>query len=185
MKSTNNIIIEGVDRLGKDTLINGLLNKLGFFQVVHYQKPLKLQALDNSLAHYQTLSFEKMFSMLDQGGMLLNRAHLGEIVYAPRYRGYSGDYVFQLESEHPVALSNTLLVVLYASSWAPIHDDGESFDFTKKDEEQADFIKAYEHSAIKHKLFIDVTDGSGGTFIPRAEILERVTQRYMGLLNKT
>ena len=33
------IIFEGVDRLGKDTLIQGVKNRLGYFQTIHYQKP--------------------------------------------------------------------------------------------------------------------------------------------------
>lgn len=168
----SNIIIEGVDRLGKDTLISNIMHELGFFQLVHYQKPMKLKALDDSLEDFQRFSFEKMFSMLDHGKMLLNRAHLGEVVYAPRYRGYTGDYVFDIEQNHPVARNNTLLVLLTASSWDPIKDDGDSFDFSKKGEEQEDFIRAFHLSNIRSKLIIDVTRDS--KFVSPLEILNLV-----------
>lgn len=171
-----NIIVEGVDRLGKDTLIKGLLDKLGFFQVIHYQKPLNLDSLGNSLEAYQERSFEKMFGMLDAGDMILNRAHLGEVVYAPRYRGYSGEYVFDIEKQHPRSLDNTLLVLLTTSSWKPITDDGDSFDFSKKDEEQADFIKAFDRSLIRQKFMIDVQ--SGDEFLPAPFICNRVIEEF-------
>lgn len=169
-----NIAIEGVDRLGKDTLIKGLLNRLGFMQVIHYQKPLKLEALGNSLFAYQQRSFAKMFAMLEQGGFLLNRAHLGEVVYSHRYRGYDGSYVYSLEQ--PTACENTLLVLLHASSWAPITDDGESFDFSAKEAEQADFWRAWERSNIKHKLSLDVTCGIN--FVSAERLLQVVQSAF-------
>lgn len=175
-----NIIIEGVDRLGKDTLINSLLNKLGYFQVVHYQKPAKLDFYSNDLRAYQEASFNQMFNMLSIGGMLLNRAHLGEVVYSPRYRGYDGSYALELEGEYPAALENSLLVLLTASSWDPITDDGLSFNFDKKSEEQQDFISAFNRSMIRDKLIIDVT--TNNQFKPRDEILREVLDAYYILL---
>lgn len=172
----SNLIIEGIDRIGKDTLVTGVLDKLGFMQVVHYQKPLALQFLNGSFEAYQRASFYKMFLMLDQGQMLLNRAHLGEVVYAPRYRKYDGSYVFELEASHPIALNNTMLVLLHTSSWVPITDDGESFDFSKKDEEQASFKEAWESSAITHKLMIDVAYQDA--FVP-ASLITQTVYEYM------
>ena len=174
-----NIIIEGCDRLGKDTLIGGLMHALGFFQLVHYQKPLELDYYDCDKRAYQEASFEQMFNMLSVGGMMLNRAHLGEYVYADRYRGYSGSYVFDMEDRHYMACKNSLLVLLYASSWEPITDDGLSFDFNKKEDEQNDFKTAFATSNIKTKLMVDVT--ANGQFRPRSEILGQVIQAYRGL----
>lgn len=174
-----NIIIEGCDRLGKDTLIGGLMHALGYFQLIHYQKPLELDYYDCSKSAYQEASFEQMFRMLSVGGMMLNRAHLGEYVYADRYRGYSGSYVFDMEDRHYVACKSSLLVLLYASSWEPITDDGLSFDFDKKEDEQNDFKTAFATSSIRTKLMVDVT--ANGQFRPRSEILGQVIQAYRGL----
>jgi len=35
----------------------------------------------------------------DDRVLFFNRAHLGEVVYGPLYRGYSGDFVFDLEED--------------------------------------------------------------------------------------
>lgn len=172
-----NIIIEGVDRLGKDTLIQGLKQKLGFFQTVHYQKPEILEAFINQAKSdlgpigeidikrhaqklYQMACFKQMFIMLSgEGSYILNRAHLGEVVYSPRYRGYTGDYVFELEKSFPKAAEQSLLVILHTSDFDFIKDDGLSFDFDKKEEEQNDFLRAADRSNMTYKLLIDVNDG--------------------------
>lgn len=201
------IIIEGIDRLGKDTLIQGLKNQLGYFQVIHYQKPEILDCYVKEAArnmdlpdgmitanvnayaqkHYQLNSFRNMMKLLGSDAkLILNRAHLGEFVYAPRYRNYSGDYVFELEKSFfaggfkETFLDTTLLVLLHTSSFDFIKDDGQSFDFDRKDEEQMDFIRAFEKSDIKHKLLLDVHDGKGG-FVPKEKLLSVVVQAYKEL----
>jgi len=194
----NSIIIEGIDRLGKNTLISGIKNRLGFFQEIHYQKPEILdhyvkqarQVLNvpddydganvKSLAQklYQAASFIDMMKLLSTDvPFIMNRAHLGEAVYSHRYRGYSGDYVFNLEQNYPAFLDNTLLVLLHTSSFDFIKDDGLSFNFDKKDEEQMDFIRAFEKSQVKHKLLLDVNDGSGN-FVAPEKLLEVVIHAF-------
>lgn len=162
--------------MGKGTLIEGLQQRLGFFQTVHYEKPKALSCYNDSLEMYQRESFKKMFSMLEQGGMLLDRAHLGETVYSPRYRKYDGSYVYDMERQHPTVLNNTLLILLTASNWDPVKDDGESFNFNAKCAEQIDFFKAWERSHIRHKLLIDVTYERG--FVPPKLILDAAVSAY-------
>jgi hypothetical protein len=200
------IIIEGIDRLGKNTLITGIQNQLGFFQDVHYQKPELLDVYlkqaraslflpddmvspkikSTAQKYYQVASFTNMFRLLSsEVRFIMNRAHLGEFVYAPRYRDYSGDYIFELERNmttfDPANFSNsTLLVLLHTSSFDFIKDDGLSLDFTKKEEEQMDFIRAFEKSKIKHKLMLDVND-SRGNFVPAEKLLKVVLQAYQEL----
>lgn len=190
------IIIDGVDRLGKDSLIDGILNQLGFFQEVHYQKPKRLNYYFNreyarnsevaeieTLRHYQLESFVHMFRMMSLPGRhIMNRTHLGEYVYAPRYRKYGGDYVFDLErqftNDHNSKFADTtLLVLLTTSDFSFIQDDGLSFDFNKKEEEQEDFKKAFTKSTIKNKIMVDVANGLGG-YRNRDLILEEVLVAY-------
>lgn len=196
MTPFRNIIIEGVDRLGKGTLIEGLLQQLGYFEVIHYQKPKVLESLvhdimtlssqeeftNQALKRYQIASFTQMFRMLSSDGrFILDRAHLGETVYAPRYRGYDGSYVFELEKHFKNIGSDftesTLLILLHTSDWSFIKDDGLSFDFEKKDEEQNDFIRAFERSEITHKLLLDVHDGAG-KFVGSKTLLDTVTSTF-------
>jgi nicotinamide riboside kinase len=206
VRKCRSFLIEGPDRLGKSTLIDALQQELGFFQVVHYEKPkyllthrndaMALRSIIDSPAdeagikstcyrRYQIESFLTMFAMLSTGApFIMDRAHLGEMVYAPRYRGYNGNYVLSLEhSTHSRALrSNTrstikedVLILLTTSDFSFIVDDGLSFDFSAKEEEQADFIKAFNASSYSHKLCIDVHDGHGAFKRPTV-ILSEVLQ---------
>lgn len=193
------ILIEGVDRLGKDSLIVGIQHELGFFQEVHYQKPRLLDSYvklavehgtnpdQEAMAYqrYQDMSFRHMFNMLSMAGRhIMNRAHLGEAVYAHRYRRYDGNYVFELEKKFYFDFGSkfadrSLLVLLTTSDFSFIKDDGLSFDFNKKEEEQADFIKAFNKSIIKNKLLIDVSNGKGG-YRPKADIVQEVLDAFKG-----
>lgn len=203
MTAIRSIIFEGIDRLGKSTLIDGIQNKLGFMQEVHYQKPKlldiylrkarqDLMLADDDLSDkvksyaynlYQRASFTQMLHMLSsrQNNFIMNRAHLGETVYAPRYRGYNGDYIFDLE-DHFIGhhgsdfVETTLLILLHTTSFDFVKDDGQSFDFDKKDEEQNDFIRAFERSKIKHKLMLDVNDG--GKFVEASQLISTIIQAY-------
>lgn len=194
----NNVIIEGVDRLGKNLLIDGIQHSLGFFQVIHYQKPKLLdffienarsglmsdrtesEVKAEALKLYQYNSFITMFKLLrDNTRLICNRAHLGETVYAKRYRNYNGNYVFDIERrfhESENSLNKTLLVLLYTSDFSFITDDGLSLDVTKREEEQNDFIEAYSKSIIPNKIMIDVNNGSSG-FISKDLVLGAVLNR--------
>lgn len=192
----SHIIVEGVDRLGKDTLIRGIQDANGFYQVLHYQKPLLLkkfvtEAIDHGLTGqqeikayafkaYQQTSFRSMFWMMKNTHprIICNRAHLGEAVYAKRYRGYDGDYVFNLEQQFQFPdspLEKTLLVLLYTNDFTFIEDDGQSFDVTKREEEQHDFVKAFDMSLMPHKMMINVN--AGGHFKDRSEVLQQVLEK--------
>jgi hypothetical protein len=69
--------------------------------------------------------------------------------------------------------NNTLLVLLQSSNFDFIQDDGLSYDFSQKEAEQNDFIRAFERSEIVHKILIDVYDGKSG-FVPKQLILDTV-----------
>lgn len=188
----SNFIIEGVDRLGKGTLINGLLQNLGHHTVIHYDKPKKLKYFDETggwtgklgelgdLGRYQYLSFVHGFDLLrNSGNIIFDRFHLGETVYGPRYRGYSGDYVFDLEDEFTKSMDawskgyakRVRMILLTTSDFSFIEDDGDSFDFNAKEAEQEDFIAAFERSSMPVKVLIDVNNGKGG-FKTAEEILQ-------------
>lgn len=190
------VVIEGVDRLGKDSLIQGIQDNLGYFLNVHYQKPSILQKYKKErvnqsnltvdqrwsliLRDYQEQSFINMFRLLSGDcRVILNRAHLGEYVYSPLYRKYDGSYVFDLEDMFIDTGSKfreqSLLVLLTTSDFSFIEDDGLSLDFSKKEAEQELFKKAFSRSKFTNKLMIDVSN-SKGSYRPHQEILESVLQ---------
>lgn len=188
----NKFMIEGLDRLGKDTLIQNIQHVRGYHQVLHFSKPLELRCYEpsptgmtaaemksTSLRAYQEASFRTMFSLVRDAkysNIICNRAHLGECVYAPLYRGYRGDYVFDLERAFKMDQAFNLRLVLLTQDFTladDIIDDGESFDFSKRQDEQALFISAFERSLIPDKRVVCVTAKTGG-FKPREQILQEV-----------
>lgn len=157
-------LIEGVDRMGKSTLIRGLLEELGYHLVVHYDKPKILAAyahLPDPLFRYQWELYNEMFRLVAAKiKVIFDRAHLGEMVYAPMYRKYNTEYIQSMESYTDT--SSARLVLLYTSDFSFIQDDGQSIDFSKKEQEQALFMAAFETSTIADKVLVDVSNGKGG-----------------------
>lgn len=181
----NSFIIEGIDRLGKSTLINNIEHTKGHALKLHFEKPKQLNCYDSDLREYQRKSFINGFKLLFNNNLLhvpivqnpliiFDRFHLGECVYSPLYRKYSGDYVFDLEQHFNLkneGYPRTKLILLTTSDFSFIKDDGDSFDFSKKEEEQDEFIRAFKKSTFKNKVIIDVSNGDGG-FLNQYEILE-------------
>jgi hypothetical protein len=159
-------IIEGLDRLGKSSLINGLKTKFGYFHEIHYSKPILSEAYHNSAYEYQYASFSSGFDLLNCSSripVIMDRFHLGECVYAPLYRKYNGNYVFDLEQKYKINLnSNIKLILLTSSDLSFQKDDGDSFDWAKREQEQQLFINAFNKSIFANKKLIDVSNGCGG-----------------------
>ncbi len=182
-------MIEGLDRLGKSTLIEGIINRLGYYDIIHYSKPKVLDVyakdaiIDGELVKaqaywsYQRASFQNMFDLCcSQARIIFDRAHLGEYVYSPMYRGYSGQYVFDYERIYGLHQRNDIrLILLYEDMDVARHfvDDGQSLGpVEKRAEEQERFFEAFELSHIKDKRKICVTDTALGGFRVKWEILE-------------
>ena len=184
-------IIEGLDRLGKSTLVSSIQNELGFFQSIHFGKPQLLkfyETKDNdgfvsngkSAFLYQRASFDNMFRILNSTArVIFDRAHLGECVYSPIYRNYSGDYVYDLERDHGMASNDTTKLILLVENMSISEhfvDDGLSFDITKRQQEQDLFEEAFHKSIIKNKQIICVTDPTTGQFRSKEDILQEALQ---------
>ncbi len=186
---TRVFIIEGLDRLGKSTLIENIQKESGFYQTVHMSKPKKLPYYERqtvvpprlapkneALFLYQRDSFITMFNLIHSDAHLIfDRAHLGEAVYAPLYRGYSGDYVFELERAMNVQDAESVRLILLVEDFKTSKhfvDDGESFDITKREQEQDMFMTALSRSRFKDKKVICVTDQTTGDFRPQHDILK-------------
>lgn len=187
-------LIDGIDRLGKSSLIKRIQDEFGYHLVIHYDKPkilhnnmfmakciktsageddfdesyFSLSEEDMARRFYQEDTNLNMFKLLQTDiPLILDRTHLGEMVYAPLYRKYSGDYVYKMEQElisaKPYSYETDIrLILLTSSNTDMLVDDGLGFDPTKKNEEQDMFIKAFNRSALKNKVIVDVHNGSGG-----------------------
>ena len=179
--------IEGLDRLGKSTLIDGIRNALGYYEVIHFSKPKKLQAYAGTLPvigvpaqslqvyHYQQESFRNSMILARSGARIIfDRWHLGEAVYSPMYRLYNGGYVFDFERNHNLDGADIRLILLTEDFGVSRHfvDDGQSLGTVNdREEEQKRFIDAFNKSIIRDKRIICVTDPALGGFKPKDWIL--------------
>lgn len=180
--------IEGIDRVSKSTLINSILNELGFYQVIHFSKPEVLERYERAVQPayeqiienyskflYQQESFRNSMLMVHSGARLIfDRWAIGEVVYAPMYRNYSGDYIFELEQYFMLDTQDIRLILLLEDFQISKHfiSDGQSFNDNRREEEQDLFIEAFNRSIIQDKRMIWVTDPDTGQFKSKERILE-------------
>ena len=165
------VIIEGPDRVGKDTLIKSIKNYYNniIFQVLHFTN-IKQNTKEDVILYSEKLyknMFDIMLYNISQNknfGVICNRSHLGEMVYGPLYRNYSGDYVLQIERLYKNFINlwqKLALVVLIDKPENLIaREDGQSFtvDLTLKQKEIDLFKQAYERTLIKNKLLVDISN---------------------------
>lgn len=161
-----NIIIEGPDNVGKSTLIQNIKNHFNYFtfHTLHYSA-IKHNSNVESIQYSKKL-YEELFNIMilnnnPNSGIICDRAHLGEMVYGPIYRNYSGDYVLDIEKNNITEeLQDSLvLVTCYDEPENLINrDDGLSFSTninTKRDEINR-FKDAHFKSIIKRKILLNI-----------------------------
>ncbi len=179
------IAVEGLDRLGKTTLVDGLRQKLGYHEVIHFSKPQTLEYYRDvprpsdvpvNMAHiwaYQHDSFVNSMQLANSGAnIIFDRWHIGEAVWSPMFRGFSGDYVFNIEKNFLKVPVRLILLIEDFAIARHFVDDGESLGTVEQREEiQKRFIEAVDRSSIKDKRIICVTDPGVGGFKPREQIL--------------
>lgn len=164
VNNTPIILIEGPDNVGKTStieLIRSLMpNKQ--FQLLHYTKPPKTS---KSTLEYQKDNFNNMMKLINNSldsdiPLILDRAHLGEMVYGKIYRQTHADWIFDLEKEYDVVCNKVFLLTMIDDAESILkRDDNLSF-YQNKEQVQAEidgFIDAHERSNIKHKFIIDYT----------------------------
>jgi len=160
------IIIEGTDNVGKDTQQNLIIERISnlVFHKLHYSS-LPFRKDRDLHANYSKKMYRDMFEMMlackDKNiNLIFNRSHLGETVYAPLYRGYSGDYVLDIEKDYVKALRENLYLITLVNDPHTIlkRDDGKSF-YGNEEEVKAEvdgFSRAHRLSKIKNKQLINV-----------------------------
>ena len=166
------IIIEGTDNVGKDTQQNLIIERMPnlVFHKLHYSS-LPFRKDKDLHATYSKKMYDGMFKLMMKSkigqskgdediNLIFNRSHLGETVYSPLYRGYSGDYVFDIEKKYTKALRENLYLITLTNDPHTIlkRDDGKSF-YGNEEEVKAEvdgFKRAHRLSTIKNKLHIDV-----------------------------
>lgn len=159
------IIFEGPDRCGKSTQIKRLMSHFTNkpCQWLHYSSVPNLS--DKDQRDFLRRNFVNMFELIKnkEVNWFLDRSHLGELVYGPKYRpGLNHEYVLDLEVAAQVADRNDMyLILLFDSSLANVdRDDGDSYTSDKAEvwDEVVKFQCAVSRSYIPRKKFIDIAN---------------------------
>lgn len=160
-----NILIEGVDCVGKDTQIRFLeteFEKLGkVVHIIHYSN-IKLENNEN-IEIASKLRYREMFNLLNKSDdlniFIFNRSHLGEMIYGPIYRNYSGNYVLDFEKDFMKNEHQDTKLILFTDDAEAIikrdkeRNDGQSFSLDPeiKKKEIELFDNAFEKSILNKK----------------------------------
>ena len=183
------IIIEGGDRLGKSTLIEGICKHFKYDNVTirHFGKPPR-GLTSEAVSAYQFKAFDKEKRFLDRVYQLSffsyypeiviwNRSYLGEYVYSQMFRNGNPEELKTklLNFERGINIFNTCLITLTASpEFFLKKEDGNSFsrDLSTKTKELELFKEIHELSRINCKKIIKVDHN--GEFWPKQTILDKV-----------
>lgn len=163
------LIIEGMDRCGKSTLVEHLRKR--YFTspnilVHHSSSPPKV---DNpnawELKHYASL-FQTSKLLVDDYfyDVIFDRFHLGAAVYGAKYRNAHPSDVYDLDNRYLLGYENAALILLTDHPEAiAARDDGESLESTLDEyaETATSFVEAYTMSSCMNKLHVNVSDNGG------------------------
>ena len=180
------LIFEGLDRCGKDTIINKIAEDYSHFIRVHFSFPkgenneekteYQVRSFNSEMTVQSNLRFIYGQSYFENGIYIWNRSHIGEYVYGPMYRDSNPEsWIKPLEEAFFAADENVYLIYLYADvDFLLKNDDGKSFtnDKDKKENELKLFNEAIDKSCIKNKLKIKVNDGN--EYIPIDTICQSI-----------
>jgi len=187
-----NIIIEGTDRTGKSTIIEGICKHYEYDNIVvrHLAKPpkhihkdevykwqMKAFIKEGELAKYLKSLEEDEFNYYENK-IIYNRYYLGEYVYGIMFRNYNEDFISHRLSEFEkqyINLSETKLITLVASpEFLMKKEDGNSFsqNIDQKTKEVQLFSEIHDKSLIRDKMILKVD--REGVFLPKEHLLKTV-----------
>lgn len=163
MKSSGYAIFcEGPDNVGKSSLIKNIVNYFNkeVFIQLHYSN-IKQSTKEKHIKYSKKL-YKNMFKIINfqnsvlNNSVILDRSHIGEMVYSPLYRNYDGEYVLDLEN---IKTKKQYLITLIDEPENLINrDDGLSISINLEDKKkEIDLFKiAHDTSTIKNKLLINI-----------------------------
>lgn len=191
------VIIEGPNRCGKSTQIQNIKDlfesKGKDVQVIHYEHlhldPTKLytpeQQKELSQVRYDDmLHLADLFANDKKTLLIFDRAHLGEMVYGPKYRHYDGEYVCELEKKYEKLMAAaTVFVFVDKPENLLSREDGLSPTTTLEDKayETSSFVSAFVKSNIYHRYLINI-EGQDAEAVKK-QVYEFLNDRF-GILEE-
>ena len=166
------LIICGMDRCGKSTLISNL--RKYYFKnpktIVHHSSAPPKGVVDSNaweVEHYsETADTFHHLSAKEGYDIICDRFHLGAIVYGMRYRGLDPYTIYRVDANRVAKghEKNVALVLLTDDTVAIMsREDGQSLESSRQEYEDTreEFVRVFGYSSIRHKLHINITDNGG------------------------
>lgn len=164
------LIIEGMDRCGKSTLINSLRKNYltSPKTIVHHSSAPPNIATDKNdweFEHYDYLFDLAVRQQDEHWDVVFDRFHLGAVVYGQKYRGADPKAIFSMDNFYMSLDDVDIVTILLTDTPEGIasRDDGESIEQSLEEfaETKERFIDTFNKSACLNKLHIDITDNGG------------------------
>jgi len=163
------LIIEGMDRCGKSTLVESL--RKNYFVspntfVHHSSSPPKVEDKNLwELTHYTNMFTMSKFMVTNSNfDVIFDRFHLGSAVYGKKYRGMDPTWIYRMDKIHLKDYNDAAIILLtdYAEAISE-RDDGDSLETSIDDyrETEQNFLNAYNNSSCVNRLHINITDNGG------------------------
>lgn len=150
-----NFVIMGIDRIGKNTFIQSCLPN---HKEIHLSKPPKdVDPLLFTKAEYA----DYFINLKKDQNLVYNRGHIDEFVYGPLYRNQNTYWLKIWEQEFAFDMLNTTFVLLLSKNFNVMADDGNSLDYSKREEEQNLFIKNFDQSPFNNKIKLYTINDNG------------------------
>lgn len=163
------LIIEGMDRCGKSTLIEQLRKQ--YFTdprilIHHSSSPPKVENPNEwEIQHYKSLLDTSYYlNYAEDFNVIFDRFHLGAIVYGKKYRNADPDDIYAIENmlirkDDEIAmllLTDHTPAILERDDYQSLESSGFEFDETREA-----FEEAFARSIIPNKLHINVSENGG------------------------
>jgi len=182
----NHVIIDGVDRLGKNSVILELIKSADNAILRHFTVPLG--NTNKEKIEYQKKSFLFEFrlaqlpfkiqeiSKTNSDLIIWNRSHIGEKIYGELYRNYNADWIYEMEKLFNFDKRDDVFLILLTADpeFAFAKEDGKSLSNTVEERKTEInlFLDAVKKSNIKNKLILKVNDGNN--FLSKHIINEKI-----------
>lgn len=163
------LIIEGMDRCGKSTLVEQLRKQ--YFTdprilVHHSSSPPKVDNPNEwEIQHYRKLLDTSYYlNYAEDFNVIYDRFHLGAIVYGKKYRNIDPEDIYAIENIYIHPKDEIALVLLTDWTHAIMdRDDGISLETSSSefDETRLAFEEAFSRSIIPNKLHINISENGG------------------------
>lgn len=159
------IIVEGQDNCGKSTLLRSLRNKINNPKIISISSSVPPVEAGNdwSIKHYSS-AFDTILNLVSKHkyDVLVDRLHIGETCYGPKFRNADSKYIWELEEVVTNMIQEqTYLIVLTDDGESIIsRDDGYSIEqnYEEFDEIRELFKKGFKTSNISNKKLIHITN---------------------------